>query len=147
MTAADDGLLRKAILCNEQQNEVAMNIKTGNRVGSSWFSISRDRLENILSLGHTYCYPWSLWARADLAVVYCQTSFPKITRFRDFFNWSFVYPGCNLKKAPTSLHWELGENEPMRLVVWDKMHRFRVRFAESRLDSLLNLGISIVKDA
>ena len=93
------------------------HIETGDRLGSSWFSISRDRLENILSLCHTYCYPRSPWAREDLAVVYCQTSFPKITRFRDFFNWSFVYSGCNLKKAPTSLHWELGENEPMRLVV------------------------------
>ena len=75
------------------------------------------------------------WAQADLAVVYCQTSFTRIKRFCDFFNWSFVYSDCNLKKAPTSLHWELSENEPMRLVVvWDEMHRFRVRFAE-RADS------------
>ena len=57
------------------------------------------------------------WAQADLAVVYCQTSFTRIKRFCDFFNWSFVYSDCNLKKAPTSLHWELSENEPMRLVV------------------------------
>jgi hypothetical protein len=43
--------------------------------------------------------------------------FPNFTRFHDFFNWSFVYYRCNLKRAPTSLHWELVENEPMRLVV------------------------------
>ena len=34
-------------------------IETGDRLGSSWFSISRDNLENTVSLGHTYCYPRS----------------------------------------------------------------------------------------
>jgi hypothetical protein len=34
-------------------------IETGDRLGSSWFSISRDSLENTVSLGHTYCYPRS----------------------------------------------------------------------------------------
>ena len=36
-------------------------IETGDRLGSSWFSISCDRLENSVSLGHTYCYPQSPW--------------------------------------------------------------------------------------
>ena len=36
-----------------------IEIETGDRFGSSWFSISRDELENTesLALGHTYCYP------------------------------------------------------------------------------------------
>ena len=29
-------------------------IETGDRLGSSWFSISRDRFDNTVSLGHTY---------------------------------------------------------------------------------------------
>ena len=32
-------------------------METGDRVGSSWVSISRDRLENTQSLGRTYIYP------------------------------------------------------------------------------------------
>ena len=35
------------------------SIETGDRLGSSWFSISRDRIENTVSLGHTYLYPRS----------------------------------------------------------------------------------------
>ena len=34
-------------------------IETRDRLGSSWFSISRDRLENTVSLGHIYSYPRS----------------------------------------------------------------------------------------
>ena len=34
-------------------------IETGDRLGSSWFSISRDMPENTVSLGHTYLYPRS----------------------------------------------------------------------------------------
>ena len=34
-------------------------IETGDRLGSSWFSISRDRFENTVSLGHIYPYPHS----------------------------------------------------------------------------------------
>ena len=34
-------------------------METWDRVSSSWISISRDRLENTQSLGHTYLYPRS----------------------------------------------------------------------------------------
>ena len=36
-----------------------IEIETEDRFGSSWFSISRDELENTASLvlGHTNCYP------------------------------------------------------------------------------------------
>ena len=34
-----------------------MLIETGDRLDSSWFSISRDRFEYTVSLGHTYSYP------------------------------------------------------------------------------------------
>ena len=52
-------------------------IETGDRLGSLWFSISRDRLENTVSLGHTYCYPrsplandmfWNIEISQDTAV-------------------------------------------------------------------------------
>ena len=34
-------------------------IETGDRLGSLWFSMSRDRFENTVSLGHIYPYPRS----------------------------------------------------------------------------------------
>ena len=37
----------------------SFDIETGDRLGNSWFSISRDRFEYTVSLGHTYSYPRS----------------------------------------------------------------------------------------
>ena len=44
----------------KRYDELAWAIETGDRLGSSWFSTgSRDRLENTVSLDHTYFYPRS----------------------------------------------------------------------------------------
>ena len=45
------------------------SIETGDRLGSSWFSISHDRLENTVSLGHTYYYPRSPWKLCTVIII------------------------------------------------------------------------------
>ena len=53
----------------QARNKISFCIETGDRLGSSWFSISRDRFEYTVSLGHTYSYPRSpLQATIDLSM-------------------------------------------------------------------------------
>ena len=54
------------VCCNEQQTEILWSEYT------------------VLRMVRT-------WVQADLVDVYCQLSFPIITRLRDFLNWSIVY--------------------------------------------------------
>ena len=51
-------------------------METGDRLGSSWFRISRDMFGNTVSLGHIYPYPRSPYgAFTWIQLIFCQKTF------------------------------------------------------------------------
>ena len=92
-------------------------IATEDRLGSSWFSISRARLENIVSLGHTYLYPQSpypvvcgWWNRWELTEASLQKSDQisgisshtksQLRARNTTDSWKLTTPACSIIEEP-----------------------------------------------